>query len=139
MSPKWSKTSNKKNKTNYTHKAFKHKPNLTLYVKHLCGSKLMRTLFYYMWKLLLLWLSSYLLFSSFNERWMDTTVQYIIECGRWRNIARRLRLCNLCNQNQTGDEYYYILECEFCNSFSKELFDIYFRKRPTALKFGQLM
>ena len=71
--------------------------------------------------------------------WMHTIVQNIIECGRWQNIASHMRLCNLCNQNETGDWYYYILECEFFNSFRKEYVDAYFIKRSSALKFGQLM
>ena len=52
-----------------------------------------------------------------------------------------MRFCNLCNQNEIGEEYRYILECKFFNSVRKEYIDAYFRKRPStaALKFGQLM
>ena len=52
-----------------------------------------------------------------------------------------MRFCNLCNQNKIGEEYHYILECEFVNSVRKEYIDTYFRKRTSAaaLKFDQLM
>ena len=35
-----------------------------------------------------------------------------IEYGRWHNIARNMRFCNLCNQNEIGDECHYISECK---------------------------
>ena len=44
-----------------------------------------------------------------------------------------------CNQNEIGNEYHYILKSKFFNSVRKEYIDSYFRKRPNALKFGQLM
>ena len=34
-----------------------------------------------------------------------------IEYGRWQNIAKNMRFCNLCNQNEIGDECHYMLEC----------------------------
>lgn len=34
-----------------------------------------------------------------------------IEVGRWNNLQRHERICNLCNNNQIGDEYHYLLEC----------------------------
>ena len=37
----------------------------------------------------------------------------LIEYGRWHTIARNMRFCNLCNQNEIGDAYHYILECIF--------------------------
>jgi hypothetical protein len=34
-----------------------------------------------------------------------------IEKGRWSNIPRENRYCELCQKNQIGDEYHYIFEC----------------------------
>ena len=36
-----------------------------------------------------------------------------IEKGRWENIERNQRTCNLCNRNALGDEYHFLLECDF--------------------------
>ena len=44
--------------------------------------------------------------------WFRTTNQNLpIETGRWRNIDRGNRYCNLCNCQKLGDEYHYVLEC----------------------------
>jgi hypothetical protein len=41
-----------------------------------------------------------------------TTIHYLpIETGKWRNIDREIRYCNLCNCQKLGDEYHYVLEC----------------------------
>ena len=34
-----------------------------------------------------------------------------IETGRWEDIERTERLCNLCNNHNIGDEFIYVLEC----------------------------
>jgi hypothetical protein len=47
--------------------------------------------------------------------------------------------CNLCNQNEIGDECHYILECKFFKSIRKDYNGTYFIKRPSAIKFDQLM
>ena len=33
-----------------------------------------------------------------------------IERGRWQNVDRNLRICNLCDKKEIGDECHYILE-----------------------------
>ena len=50
-----------------------------------------------------------------------------------------MRFCNLCNQNEIGDECHYILECKLFNTIRKDYIDTYFIKRPSAIKFGHLM
>ena len=42
-----------------------------------------------------------------------------IETGRWRNIYRGNRYCNLCNSWKLGDEYHYVLECSSLNEKRK--------------------
>lgn len=36
-----------------------------------------------------------------------------IECGRWSNIPRKNRTCPLCENGDIGDEYHYLLKCNF--------------------------
>ena len=34
-----------------------------------------------------------------------------IERGRYKNVPREQRYCELCNHNINGDEFHFILEC----------------------------
>ena len=36
-----------------------------------------------------------------------------IEYGRWNNIPREPRICNLCNTADLGDEFHYLLKCDY--------------------------
>jgi hypothetical protein len=35
----------------------------------------------------------------------------MIQTGRYYNIDRHARMCNMCNNNDIEDEYHFILEC----------------------------
>ena len=39
-----------------------------------------------------------------------------IETGRFFNIDRSERHCNLCNANELGDEFHYLFKCTFFNN-----------------------
>ena len=39
-----------------------------------------------------------------------------IEKGRWDNIERNQRTFNLCNREALGDEYHFLLECDYFNA-----------------------
>ena len=39
--------------------------------------------------------------------------QLPIECGRWQNIERNRRLCKLCQKQEIGDKFHYIMEYPF--------------------------
>ena len=39
-----------------------------------------------------------------------------IETGRFFNIDRSERRCNLCNVNELGDEFHYLIKCTFFNN-----------------------
>jgi hypothetical protein len=43
--------------------------------------------------------------------WKFAFAIYIVEKGRWSNIPRENRYCELCQKNQIRDEYHYIFEC----------------------------
>ena len=61
-----------------------------------------------------------------------------IERGRYRNIARYERYCELCDDNIVGDEYHFILECKSLENLRSQYFLPYYRKNPNTLKFASL-
>ena len=61
-----------------------------------------------------------------------------IETGRWTNIVRNQRFCNLCNANKLGDEYHYILECPALENERKAHINSFYFQRPNTLKYKQL-
>ena len=45
-----------------------------------------------------------------------TTKHYLsIETVRCRNVDRENRYCNICNYQELGDEYHYVLKCSSLN------------------------
>ena len=64
-----------------------------------------------------------------------------IELGRWQNIERSNRICLLCDTNDIGDEFHYILQCRYFEQNCKHLIPSYFRNtcRPNVLKFKNIM
>ena len=62
-----------------------------------------------------------------------------IERRRWQNIDRNLRICNLCDKKEIGDEFHYILEYNYFNNIRKKCIDNHYRKRQNIIKFGELM
>ena len=62
-----------------------------------------------------------------------------IEIGRWNNTPREDRKCGLCEANQIGDEFHYVLECSALSHVRKKLFSNYYLKNPNILKFRTLM
>ena len=45
-----------------------------------------------------------------------------IETGRWHNLDRDNRLCHLCDSNDLGDEYHYIMVCSAFKVERKKFF-----------------
>jgi hypothetical protein len=58
-----------------------------------------------------------------------------VEVGRWRNIKRENRICNLCNGRNLGDEFHYLFECPSLSNERKKYFEPHFINRPNILKF----
>ena len=48
------------------------------------------------------------------------------------------RLCSVCNSNDIGDEYHYIIKCPALNSYRNRFLDPYYTRNPNMLKFVQL-
>ena len=62
-----------------------------------------------------------------------------VEKGRFSNIPRELRICNLCNTNSLGDEFHSLFICKFFDSDRRKYIDKYFIKHPNSVKFSILM
>ena len=62
-----------------------------------------------------------------------------IEVGRWRNIIRENRICNLCNGRNLGDEFHYLFECPSLSNERKKYLESHFINRPNILKLCNLM
>ena len=61
-----------------------------------------------------------------------------IETGRWYNLERKDRICNLCLENKMGDEFHYILECKLLRNERKSLLGNYYCRRVNTLKMKTL-
>ena len=62
-----------------------------------------------------------------------------IEIGRWNNIERSSRICHLCDSVNIGDEYHYLLECNFFREARIQHLDNYYCYRVNILKMQKLM
>lgn len=61
------------------------------------------------------------------------------ERGRWENIELHDRKCLLCNLQEIGDEYHYILVCPFFAEERKKFIKRYYFSNPNVIKFKELM
>jgi hypothetical protein len=61
------------------------------------------------------------------------------EYGRWNNIPRELRICNLCSTADLGDEFHYLLKCDYFSEKRKTCINKKYLKNCNILKFGTLM
>ena len=61
-----------------------------------------------------------------------------IELGRWSGIAINERICHFCHKD-IGDEFHYILKCEYFQEERHNYIKPYYRRHPNVMKFKQLM
>ena len=61
-----------------------------------------------------------------------------VETGRWRSIALNERLCQHC-QSDIGDEYHYLLVCDYFKAVRRKYIKHYYFTRPNTYKLEQLM
>ena len=63
-------------------------------------------------------------------------VIYLLYDGRWENIPRENRLCQLCNLQNIGNEYHYLFECTHINieRLSLKYVPAYYRNNPNIHK-----
>ena len=62
-----------------------------------------------------------------------------IEIGRWQNINRENRVCNLRQSRGLGDEYHYLFECTDFNHDRARLIPQKYRCSPNTVKYCALM
>ena len=61
-----------------------------------------------------------------------------IVAGRYNNIDFDNWLCNLCNREEIGDEFHYIMICPFFNEERKKHLNSSYWRIPNRSKFGYL-
>lgn len=62
-----------------------------------------------------------------------------VEVGRWNNTELIDRKCNLCQLNDIGDEFHYLLVCRFFNNERKLYVSQYYYRSPNIIKFKELL
>ena len=62
-----------------------------------------------------------------------------VEVGRWEGIPYTERKCTLCEKNDIGDEFHYLLICPTFDTERKTLIKPYNFRRPNILKFRELL
>ena len=62
-----------------------------------------------------------------------------VEVGRWEGIPYTERKCTLCEKNDIGDEFHYLLICPTFDTERKTLIKPYYFRRPNILKFRELL
>jgi len=77
--------------------------------------------------------------SLLSCKFRTTNHKLPIEKGRWSNIPRENRYCELCQNNQIGDEYHYIFECTNLSEKRNSLLPKHLIERPNIIKFKNLM
>ena len=58
--------------------------------------------------------------------------------GSYLNISLANRLCDKCDSVSIGDEFHYLLECNFFSDKRKSFVKKYFYNNPSTIKFCQL-
>jgi hypothetical protein len=62
-----------------------------------------------------------------------------VERGRYTDLPRHERCCNICNSNIVGDEYHFLLECETLHNLRLKFLPRCFHTKPNFSKFSSLM
>ena len=62
-----------------------------------------------------------------------------VETGRWEGIEYSDRKCQLCDKNDIGDSFHYLLVCPSLLNLRKQYIPKYFYNHPNIIKFRQLM
>ena len=61
-----------------------------------------------------------------------------VETGRWNNTPLSERICHLC-QTEVGDEFHFVLKCNFFNDQRTRYIKPYYRNRPNVCKMSELL
>jgi len=47
-----------------------------------------------------------------------------VETGRWHNVSRADRLCHLCDSADIGDEFHYIMSCNYLKQERENIYRV---------------
>ena len=72
-------------------------------------------------------------------RFRTTNHKLPVELGRWENVPFDERKCIKCNSSSLGDEFHYLLECNYFARERHMFLKKYFYKHPNIIKYKQLM
>ena len=63
-----------------------------------------------------------------------------IETGRWQNIPRNQRKCQICSKDEIGNEYHYLFNCnsDVISNARMKYLPIFYTQRPNTYKFTTL-
>ena len=61
------------------------------------------------------------------------------ETGWWHYVPYNKRKCTLCNQNDLGDDFHYLMKCSFFETERKEFLRPYYYNRCNIIKFQDLL
>jgi hypothetical protein len=62
-----------------------------------------------------------------------------IERGRYSNLPRHTRFCDICDEQEIGDEYHFLFKCPTLCDLRRKFLPRYYYTRPNSLKFHSLM
>jgi len=68
----------------------------------------------------------------------DDDVSLPVETGRWHNVSRADRLCHLCDSADIGDEFHYIMSCDYLKQEREKYLPSYCCNNVNTLKFKEL-
>ena len=70
----------------------------------------------------------------------SSNTYFAVERGRWSNnhVPYNERKCTLCNLNELGDAFHYVLICPYFNIKRKQLIKPYYITNPNIIKYKQL-
>lgn len=71
-------------------------------------------------------------------RFRTRNTKFPVEVGRWHSIPLNERICTLCHKD-VGDEYHYLLVCDYFNVVRANILSRYYYRNPNTLKFKSLM
>ena len=63
----------------------------------------------------------------------------LLEKGRYHNIERGKRICQMCDMNDVEDEYHFILKCPFYTHLRHLYINKYYWSKPSVFKLVQLL
>ena len=65
--------------------------------------------------------------------------RFPVEVGRWTGVPLNDRKCELCEDNEIGDEFHYLLSCQYFKNDRKHFLKQYYYTNANIIKFSQLL